>query len=44
MARSDFPKRDRRARIRVGMVSSDFHHHATSMLLAEVLEARSQEV
>ncbi len=38
MARIDFPKRDPHARIRVGMVSSDFHHHATSMLLAEVLE------
>ena len=34
----DFPKRDRQARIRVGMVSSDFHQYATSMLLAEVLE------
>ncbi|MGE5451561.1 MAG: tetratricopeptide repeat protein [Acidobacteriota bacterium] len=36
--RSSFPKRDLNARIRVGMVSSDFHHHATSMLLVEVLE------
>lgn len=36
--RSSFPKRDPNARIRVGMVSCDFHHHATSMLLVEVLE------
>lgn len=43
MARSDFPKRDPQARIRVGMVSSDFHHHATSMLLAEVLEKLDRE-
>lgn len=36
--RSSFPKRDPQSRIRVGMVSCDFHHHATSMLLVEVLE------
>lgn len=30
--------RDASKRIRVGMVSCDFHHHATSMLLVEVLE------
>ncbi|MFZ4551492.1 MAG: tetratricopeptide repeat protein [Aquabacterium sp.] len=33
-----YPKRDTQARIKVGMVSCDFHHHATSMLLVEVLE------
>lgn len=37
-ALSSFPKRDPHARIRVGMVSCDFHHHATTMLLVEVLE------
>lgn len=36
--RASFPKRDPHARIRVGMVSCDFYHHATSMLLVEVLE------
>ncbi|HET8871531.1 MAG TPA: tetratricopeptide repeat protein [Aquabacterium sp.] len=36
--RHDFPKRDPNARVRIGMVSCDFHHHATSMLLVEVLE------
>lgn len=36
--RKAFAKRDPNARIRVGMVSCDFHHHATSMLLVEVLE------
>lgn len=34
------PTQVRRAgeRIRIGMVSCDFHHHATSMLIVEVLE------
>ena len=36
--RPSFPKRDPHARIRIGMVSCDFYHHATSMLLVEVLE------
>lgn len=36
--RHAFPKRDPNERIRIGMVSCDFHHHATSMLLVEVLE------
>lgn len=33
-----FQKREAGQRIKVGFVSSDFHHHATSMLLVEVLE------
>jgi predicted O-linked N-acetylglucosamine transferase (SPINDLY family) len=30
-------------RLRVGYLSSDFHHHATSMLLVEVLEQRDAQ-
>ena len=36
------PKQQRQAKgkLRIGYLSADFHHHATSMLLAEVLEQR----
>lgn len=30
-------------RLRIGLISSDFHHHATSFLLVEVLEAFERE-
>ena len=33
----------RPGRIRVGYLSSDFHHHATAVLMAELLERRDRE-
>jgi predicted O-linked N-acetylglucosamine transferase (SPINDLY family) len=33
----------RPGRIRVGYLSGDFHHHATSMLMAELLERRDRD-
>lgn len=41
---TSFPKRKPGAKIRIGMVSCDFHHHATSMLLVEVLEKLDREL
>jgi predicted O-linked N-acetylglucosamine transferase (SPINDLY family) len=34
------PQRRQGGKLRIGYLSSDFHHHATSMLLVEVLEQR----
>lgn len=36
-AGAPLPRHD--GRLRIGLLSSDFHHHATSMLIAEVLES-----
>jgi protein O-GlcNAc transferase len=35
-----FPKRGASEKIRIGYYSADFHNHATSFLMAELLEAR----
>ena len=45
--RSDVPTRERATRsagerIRIGYLSADFHHHATAMLIAEVLETHDR--
>lgn len=36
------PPRQAGGKLRIGYLSSDFHHHATSMLLVEVLEQRDR--
>jgi len=36
-------KRDAREKLRIGYYSSDFHHHATSFLIAEMLEAHDTD-
>jgi len=37
------PKRPKSARLRIGYFSADFHHHATSYLMAELLEQHDKE-
>lgn len=37
------PPARRPGRVRVGYLSSDFHHHATAVLMTEVLERRDRE-
>lgn len=41
--RRRFPKRSERRKIRLGYYSADFHEHATSYLIAELLEVHDRE-